>query len=780
MIKNTLTIVIPAYNEAENIPHLLERIHAEMKSKKIAYNVILVDDHSTDSTSDIVVDLAKKYPLQFVQKEKHLKRGKASSLLSGFALAKTDIVAMIDADLQYPPEAIPEMMNKIINGEADVVLANRVERHTPTIRKIASKMFKTVFAKHLLGFDYDVQTGLKVFKKEIIERVTIKGGKWMFDLEFLLGAEQGGYKITSVDITFDKRLHGDAKISVFSASIEMALAAIRLRTRPARPIPFHPDHVKKHGMGFHFKGLPYSSHNDLPHHETAFYRVNTKQLFIIFVLIGMLAAGVILNWHMTLIMFVASLTVVYFIDFLFNFFLIYRSFSKAPEIVVTNTDVSDVKGRDWPMYTIFCPLYKEWQVLPQFVTAMSKLEYPKEKLQVMLLLEEDDTETIANAKAFNLPKYFEIVVVPHSLPKTKPKASNYGLLKAKGEYVVIYDAEDVPDPMQLKQAVLAFEQSHEKVICIQAKLNFYNPHHNVLTRLFTAEYSLWFDLVLTGLQSITAPIPLGGTSNHFRVKDLQMLNGWDSFNVTEDCDLGLRLVKRGYRTAIIESTTYEEATSNLHNWYNQRSRWIKGYIQTYLVHMRSPLSFKSTFRHPHAVTFQLVVGGKILALFINPFMWLLTISYFAFRSIVGPAIESLYPAPVFYMAAFSLVFGNFLYMYYYMIGCAKRGQYSLIKFAFIVPFYWLVMSVASWKALYEIFVKPHYWSKTKHGMHLDNAKASLQAQSMIGRDLVDTDITEGSDDDELEVIESEPVPPKRTKKKKKIFRNIPNLSPSFS
>jgi hypothetical protein len=152
--------------------------------------------------------------------------------------------------------------------------------------------------------------------------------------------------------------------------------------------------------------------------------------------------------------------------------------------------------------------------------------------------------------------------------------------------------------------------------------------------------------------------------------------------------------------------------------------------------MRNPFNFPFSFKEPHALTFQLIVGGKILALFINPFMWLLTIMYFVMRSVVGPAIEAMYPGPIFYMAAFSLVFGDFLYMYYYMIGCAKRGQYSLIKFAFFVPIYWLGMSIASWRALYEIFVKPHYWSKTKHGLHLKNISAESSKKETIIEEVI--------------------------------------------
>jgi cellulose synthase/poly-beta-1,6-N-acetylglucosamine synthase-like glycosyltransferase len=322
-----------------------------------------------------------------------------------------------------------------------------------------------------------------------------------------------------------------------------------------------------------------------------------------------------------------------------------------------------------------------------------------------------------------LPKHIRIVVVPNSQPKTKPKACNYGLAFAKGEYLVIYDAEDLPEVDQLKKAYFAFQKVPKNVICLQAKLNYYNPNQNLLTRFFTAEYSLWFDVTLTGYQSINTSIPLGGTSNHFRTKDLMSLEGWDPFNVTEDADLGVRLFKAGYRTAIIDSTTYEEANSKWGNWVRQRSRWIKGYMQTYLVHTRNPLDFIKSSKE-HSFLFNLIFGGKISFILINPFLWLATISYFCLYSIVGPTIERLYPGLVFYMAAFSLVFGNFLSLYYYMVGAMKRKQYGLIKYTFLIPFYWLMISIAGFLALYQLFFKPFYWEKTVHGLHLKKAKVS--------------------------------------------------------
>lgn len=759
MKANTISIVIPTWNEEGNIPALINRIDMVMKRANFQYEIVFVDDKSTDKTTTIIQKAAKKYPITLFTKKG--RQGKAQSLLEGFAVTKYPLICMIDADLQYPPESIPEMVKKIAEG-ADVVVSNRQALHTSIERRILSRGFFLIFGKFLHGFHCDVQSGLKVFKKEILERITLKPSAWTFDLHFLIQARDAGYMIETVDIVFHQRQSGDAKIGLLKASYEIGLSALKLKFAAPEIIPFHPDDQKKKGKGFHFRSGAYVPHNELHHSETALYTVTPMQKLVGLGFFIILAELFLLDWHTTLVGIIATLTSLYFIDLLFSFFLVYRSFSKSPEIKISEEEIKAVPESAWPKYTIFCPLYKEWEVLPQFVTAMSRLDYPVNKLQIMLLLEEDDQETIEHARAYNLPRNFEIVVVPHSKPKTKPKAMNYGLKYTKGEFVTIYDAEDVPDPLQLKKAVLAFKQAGERVVCIQAKLNFYNPHQNILTRAFTAEYSLWFDLILTGLQSMQAPIPLGGTSNHFRKSSLLALKGWDSFNVTEDCDLGMRLVKNGYRTAIVESTTYEEANSDNINWFWQRTRWIKGYIQTYLVHMRNPKSFFQTSRRSDHIgkspmrrglskitresfsffAFQIIVGEKIFSMFINPLMWLITITYFVFRPSLGIFIESFFPAPVLYMGVICLIFGNFIYMYNYMIGCAKRGYEDLIKFTFLIPLYWIAMSFAAWVALYKLIKQPHFWAKTKHGLYLQNTKAVAQAKQTIGNNLVDTDMTD--------------------------------------
>ena len=315
-------------------------------------------------------------------------------------------------------------------------------------------------------------------------------------------------------------------------------------------------------------------------------------------------------------------------------------------------------------------------------------------------------------------------LVPDSKPKTKPKACNYGLINARGEYVVIYDAEDRPDPDQLKKAYIAFQRSPDTCCCIQAKLNYYNSEQNLLTRWFTQEYSMWFDLLLPGLMQMRVPIPLGGTSNHFKTRELRALNAWDPHNVTEDADLGIRLYVEGFTTGIVNSWTWEEASSGVGSWIRQRSRWIKGYMQTWLVHMRFPLRLWRRIGSRGMLGVQVIVLATPLLPLVNPFLWLMLILWFAGRY---PFIPLLFPGPIYFMAAAELIIGNFLFVFsnvigiYWIIGqLYEKGDftfsYSLVKYALLTPLYWILMSVAAYKAAGQLLTNPFYWEKTAHGL----------------------------------------------------------------
>lgn len=714
-----LAIIIPVKNEIRTLEELVKRISVSLHSAKINFEIVVVDDYSTDGTWELAQDLQESYPLKAIRKLG--KPGKAYSIIEGAVVTTAKNIAFIDGDLQYPPEAILPMYQSL--KTSGLVIGKRIYSGVALIRAAVSKISHTVLGKWLFGITYDVQSGLKVFKREILEHLPLEKVKpWTLDLPLLLTAQELGHAVTEFDIEFIKRRDGRSKINLLSTSIQIGWQALQFRLSGLEPISIRRENKEQMLLsGVLFRKRRYVTHTSLSHKHSAITTFTLKQKTSIFVIILMCLIGLGFFTMPFLIGFVALLSVVYFLDVCFNFYLILRSLHFPPEIDISQDEIAKVKDKDLPIYTILCPLYKEAHVLPLFVESIQKIDWPKNKLDVILLLEEDDIVTVAAAKELNLPSYIRTLVVPDSQPKTKPKACNYGLAYAKGEYLVIYDAEDQPEPDQLKKVFLAFKSTPDNVKCIQAKLNYFNPHQNLLTRFFTAEYSLWFDVILTGLQSIETTIPLGGTSNHFRTQELQQLEGWDPFNVTEDCDLGIRLFKRGARTAVLNSITYEEANSDWGNWLRQRSRWIKGYIQTYLVHMRHPIQFIKEHGW-HAIYFHLSVGGKIAFLFINPIMWLLTISYFALYAYVGPTIQQLYPPVIFYLAVTSLVFGNFMFIYYYMIGVAKREHWTVMKFVLLVPFYWLMTSIAACIGLYQLIVKPHYWEKTVHGLHLKKEK----------------------------------------------------------
>ncbi len=409
-----------------------------------------------------------------------------------------------------------------------------------------------------------------------------------------------------------------------------------------------------------------------------------------------------------------------------------------------------------PIYTILLPLYHEEAIAAKIVRHIEALDYPPELLDVKLLLEADDQQTLAALRKVALPAHFEVVIVPPGLPRTKPRACNYGLECARGEFCVIYDAEDVPDPDQLLKAVAAFRRPDmEDVACLQAKLNYFNRRQNLLTKLFTIEYSTNFDLNLPGLSVWKAPLPLGGTSNHFRTALLRNLHGWDPFNVTEDCDLGLRIGRGAYRTLVLDSTTYEEANSQIGNFIRQRSRWVKGFMQTHLVHMRAPLKLYRNLGGWGMLHAYLTVGGSVVMMLTNLICWPVLLLYLAllwngvrhgysageqifYHSgaaphgglhawpliYLGPDENALLSGLSVFFAVMSglLLLSNFVLIAVGMAAAAKRKYYDLLPVALLLPGYWVLISIGAWKGAWQLLRKPFYWEKTRHG--LDSGKTN--------------------------------------------------------
>jgi cellulose synthase/poly-beta-1,6-N-acetylglucosamine synthase-like glycosyltransferase len=354
-------------------------------------------------------------------------------------------------------------------------------------------------------------------------------------------------------------------------------------------------------------------------------------------------------------------------------------------------------------------------MVPSLVQALTKLDWPAAKLDIKLVLEAADTETVAAACALDLPGNVEIVVVPDIAPRTKPKALNYALPLARGDYLVIYDAEDRPERDQLRQAFAAFHAGPPNLATVQARLNIYNAHANCLTRQFTIEYSALFDGLLPTLDRLKLPIPLGGTSNHFRVAALKWLMAWDPFNVTEDADLGTRLARNGYRCAVIASTTYEEAPARFGSWVRQRTRWLKGFVQTWLVHMRAPRALWRELGPRGFLAFQVMVGGTILSALVHPWFYVLAAAELAGGDLLAmPA--SVFGTPFWAIAWFDLVTGYAAGMILAHLAVRRRGLTRLSRHVPLMPFYWLLISAASYRALWQFVAAPFKWEKTEHGL----------------------------------------------------------------
>ena len=376
-------------------------------------------------------------------------------------------------------------------------------------------------------------------------------------------------------------------------------------------------------------------------------------------------------------------------------------------------ELQAISDSELPVYTVLIPVFKEPDVIETLIKAIKKFDYPQNKLDVILLLEEKDKETYEAAKKAQPPSNWRFLVIPPSQPQTKPKACNYGLFFSRGEYLVIYDAEDIPEPDQLKKSYLAFKNNDESYICFQGALNYFNKDQNLLTKLFTLEYSYWFDYMLPGLFMMDLPIPLGGTSNHFKVDKLREIGGWDPFNTTEDADLGIRASAESYKVGIIRSTTYEEANPQVWNWIRQRSRWVKGYMQTTLVYNRHPFKMLKVLGLKKWLSFQFFIGGTPLVFLINPILWGLFIVWLFFN----PAfLSDMFTPFTLGLSLFNFLFGNFLGIYMNLLGAFRRRNFSLIPISLLNPFYWLLHSAASYKALWQLLYKPHYWEKTVHGL----------------------------------------------------------------
>lgn len=428
-------------------------------------------------------------------------------------------------------------------------------------------------------------------------------------------------------------------------------------------------------------------------------RPNVIIQIISFFLLTSFAIGIFTSWSQTLLNltgFIALISVIYA--------ALRLTACLAPKPKPSESEPIE----SWPFYTVLVPLFREANMVPQLMSALSELDYPKDKLEIFIICEAVDPPTIEEVRK-RIGGVFHLIIVPPGAPQTKPRALNYAMHRARGDYVTIYDAEDIPDPRQLKAAIRAFKADNH-LGALQAPLDYANAHTNWLTRQFGLEYAALFHVWVPFLSSLGLPFPLGGTSNHMRRTALEAIQGWDSHNVTEDADLSFRLAAQNWRLGYITPPTQEEAVSTFNAWHFQRARWMKGYLQTWQCHMRAPFAPGGLKGIARFFTLQLTLGLTLIsALFHLPVMTGVAI-YALYQYLSGASINI--PAPFIASLAISYSAG----MLIGGIGAMRARKPALLLSVPFMPLYWFALCAPTLRALWELRRNPFHWHKTEHGI----------------------------------------------------------------
>ncbi|GAA0623716.1 glycosyltransferase [Brevundimonas kwangchunensis] len=363
----------------------------------------------------------------------------------------------------------------------------------------------------------------------------------------------------------------------------------------------------------------------------------------------------------------------------------------------------------FPLYTIVAALHDEAEVVGQLVRRLAAIDYPADRLQGFLVLEADDAATIAAAEATRRPDWLAVLIAPAGEPRTKPRALNHALSQATGELLTVYDAEDAPDAGQLREAAARFASDRSgRLACLQAPLRIRarvsGTTSPFIDRQFAAEYAALFEVILPGLARLGLPFPLGGTSNHFRTGVLRQVGGWDAWNVTEDADLGFRLWCEGWRAGVITRPTWETPPGDFAHWLPQRTRWLKGYLQTWGVHTRRPwrLGWRGLF------ALAMTIGVTLLSAAIHAIAtaWMTAAVLVAAMAGLWPQVPK-FSVGVMLLGALSA-----------WLVCAMGAKRSGLAYGpmqmMAAPAYWSLLSLAFAHAFWRLIREPFAWDKTSH------------------------------------------------------------------
>ncbi len=715
-----VSVIVPVHNDRRFLSGCFDRIAVALNGSGYEYEILVVDDRSRDGTENFVRSASAAVPVRYVRKQG--AKGRTMSIKEGLDQSTGGIVVVIDADLRCPPDAFRAMIAKL--DEAQIVVANRAA-YPFFAYKIFSSIYRWIFGHILLSVDADVRSGLKVFRRSLLDSLRFDpefDHRLGFDSVLLYHARRVGWTIASMKVAYTRSMFHHGVWGSVSSRTSLALSIISLNIahvfRIIFPFLYPPQPQEYFEAGF-------TNINDylfLAPEQSAKGHLTREVYFLIFysffIIIGYfwiinVFAGKSFAWSLFF-----HIAVIQFALIVFKVYVVSITFRLPPQ---PPKGLSDEDKKDLPVISVILPVYKEKEVLPQLCQRMADMDYPADKLDLIFIFESGDDETINAFVQLEKPAHFKGLVSPDVQPKTKPKALNVALRETRGEFLVIFDAETLPETDQFMKAMAAFKYSPQ-LDYVHCRIDVYNANTNWLTKMYTAEFAFFYNFFLPGLATVKSPTPISGHSVYFRREQLIKVGGWDAYNLAEDCDIGIRMFRNGYKNAsVLDSASWEQSTTTLGDWIKQRTRWMQGFVQTSMVNLRFPaLLWKDLGGLRNVLMFMFHVPGGVFLNGLNLVQWMMLAFWYATND---PIIQTIFTDILLYLSVLSFFLANLMFTYFNLLGLYHRKYYSFVGLALFSPIYWLFLSYATLRSILRFFRQESTWDKTNHPvMSISSAK----------------------------------------------------------
>lgn len=708
-----VSVIVPTNNDKVLLRRSFECIEQAFWDSGFEHEIIVVDDHSSDGTKDYIASLEGELPVRLI--EKRGVKGRSISIKEGIDAAIGNTIAIVDPDIRFGKEGFVEMLSRV--REAHIVVAANI-KYSSFVYGVLSRLYGWILGRLFLSVRVNVHSGIKMFRRSLLESLRFDpefDPRLGFDAVLLYHARRVGWIISPVPVQYKRVPFHHGYVGEVMSRVSFAYGIFVIKVvhilRAVFPFLYAPPPIEYFNAGFTNVNdyLFLSPTQSAKGHIT---RETTSLLFFILLttFVGMYVLSQV--FHVPILTGMAfGISVLYLFLITFKFVAMSRSLPVEQD-TLSPEDLASVTDEELPVMSVLIPLYKEKEVIPQIFKYLSDFDYPQEKLDIIFILESTDTETAQAFLDMHPPSHFKALLSPDVQPKTKPKAMNVAFSAAKGDILVIFDAEVLPERDQLKRAYLTFKL-HPEAGYLHSRMDVYNADENWITRLYTGEFCYFYHYYLPGLVASNFPLPISGHSTYFRREVIEKVGAWDAYNVAEDCDIGIRIYRKGFGSGrMLDTHTWEQSTTTIPTWVRQRTRWIQGFIQTSIVQLRYPLLLKrelKTWRN--FVVFLILVPGNVILNILNIFQWMM---FALWHTTHAPFLQVAYSGFTLYLATICFVVGNFFFTFYSMYALYKRKHYSTVPWAMLMFAYWIMLGIATIRATIHLFLHPYKWDKTAH------------------------------------------------------------------